>query len=109
MIETNSAVSGIVLETDGIIAAYAFYWITSGELHIANIAVDGRFRRNKLGERVLHYIMEHACAGESAVYAVLEVRESNIPAIRLYEKFGFGVLRASGRNITGTTMKTRWL
>lgn len=58
--------------------------------HIMNLAIDPSFRRRGLGSLLLrqgmHYLKEL-----EADCAELEVRVSNDPAIRLYEKFGFHI------------------
>ena len=50
-------------------------------------------RRQGLGEQVLRALMEEA-RRRGVTHFSLEVRESNFPAIRLYEKLGF---RAVGK------------
>ena len=71
-------------ELDGYIAFYH----TQDELEILNIAVRENSRRRGLGRELLLTALQ---TGEKAgiLSAVLEVRVSNIPAIRLYEKAGF--------------------
>lgn len=58
----------------------------AGELTINNIAVLKEFRKQSIGEKLLKAALE---AYPNADVAFLEVRESNIPAQKLYEKFGF--------------------
>ena len=57
-----------------------------GEIYINNIAVSGDFRRKGVGDGLLSALEK---AFEAYEFITLEVRESNIPAIRLYEKHGF--------------------
>ncbi len=45
-------------------------------------------KRKKIGEALLNKIIE-ACYKNEIKYITLEVRESNIAAIKLYEKYGF--------------------
>ena len=59
-----------------------------GEVFITNLAVKKAFRRNNIGSRLLSSLIEE-CKNQGADYITLEVRESNIPAISLYEKTGF--------------------
>jgi ribosomal-protein-alanine N-acetyltransferase len=54
--------------------------------HLMNIAIDPAARRRGLGTGLIEAMLERA--GREAPYT-LEVRESNIPAIALYEQFGF--------------------
>ena len=51
-----------------------------------NIAVDPPLRRRGIGTALLETLLERA--GHAQEYT-LEVRPSNDPAIRLYERFGF--------------------
>ena len=72
---------------DNVIGYYGFLHILD-ELHILNVAVDPTFRQKGIGNKLIAHLVEKACA-LSARAVTLEVRESNLPAIRLYEKFGF--------------------
>jgi ribosomal-protein-alanine N-acetyltransferase len=54
--------------------------------HLMNIAVDPVARRRGFGHRLLEGLFERAGQDESYT---LEVRTSNAPAIRLYERYGF--------------------
>ncbi|HGY54873.1 MAG TPA: ribosomal-protein-alanine N-acetyltransferase [Caldithrix abyssi] len=75
-----------VLTKDSIILAYAVVWFYAGELHIGNLAVRPSRQKQGLGGRLLQHILDRFSQAE---VAYLEVRKSNKPAIRLYEKFGF--------------------
>ena len=78
----------LVLEEDGKIVAYCDYWIIFDRAELANIAVVKEYRRRgyaqELLDRVIHDAEEQHCE-----YLTLEVRVSNEPAIRFYEKNGF--------------------
>src|SRR6266542_3157998 len=58
------------------------------EAHITTFAVHPGFRRQRVGERLLQRLFEIA-AVMNAEWLTLEVRVSNLPAQRLYEKYGF--------------------
>ena len=73
---------------NGELVGYAGCWQILEEVHITNIAVSPDFRRNKIGEKLLKNIIDD-CYKNKAKYITLEVRVSNVPAISLYEKFGF--------------------
>ena len=51
-------------------------------------SVSPQFRRNKIGEALLKTILDD-CYKNMIKYITLEVRVSNVPAINLYEKYGF--------------------
>ena len=67
---------------------YAGCWQILEEAHITNIAVDIDYRRKYIGEALLRQIIQ-CCYEEKIKYITLEVRVSNEPAIKLYEKYGF--------------------
>lgn len=67
---------------------YAGFWHIIDEAHITTIAVKKEYRRNKLGEFLLCHMIDE-CYKKEIKYITLEVRVSNIPAISMYEKYGF--------------------
>ena len=70
------------------VAGYIGVQEICGEAYITNVAVFGKYRKYGIG-RVL---LKAACDGaksRSCEFITLEVRESNIPAITLYESEGF--------------------
>ena len=76
-----------LVETAGL-AAYISFYHSADELEILNIAVTPERRRQGLGRRVLGMALQ--VAGKMGIKkSLLEVRESNIPAIGLYESFDF--------------------
>lgn len=76
----------LILEDDGRIIGYAILWKIFEEFHIANIAIAPERQHQGVGTFFMNEILTYA---EGCHYALLEVRESNLPAIRLYRKFGF--------------------
>ncbi|MEK7862500.1 MAG: ribosomal protein S18-alanine N-acetyltransferase [Chloroflexota bacterium] len=70
------------------IVGYAGLWLSLDEAHITTFAVLPDQRRRKIGERMLVAIFDKA-AKLGAEWLTLEVRASNMPAQRLYEKYGF--------------------
>ncbi len=70
------------------VTAYGGIMVSGSEAHIMTIAVDGQYRRNRTGTRLLLVLIELALAG-GAKHLTLELRVSNQAAIRLYQKFGF--------------------
>jgi ribosomal-protein-alanine N-acetyltransferase len=59
--------------------------------HVMNVAVDPALQRKGIGTAMLEHLL--AEVGDDRARYTLEVRQSNAPAIRLYERFGF---RAAG-------------
>lgn len=70
------------------VIGFAGFWLVVDEAHINTIAVHPNWRRQGIGERLLTTILERARAIK-AVSATLEVRVSNLPAQKMYAKFGF--------------------
>ncbi len=62
--------------------------------HLLNLSVLPEFRRHGIGSMLLNSVLLMLRELNSDCDLTLEVRESNIAAIKLYEKFGFVV---SGR------------
>ena len=58
------------------------------EGYITNIAVAESCRRKGLGRAMLGALIDH-CRESGASFLTLEVRQSNAPAIALYESMGF--------------------
>jgi ribosomal-protein-alanine N-acetyltransferase len=85
---TNRLASYVVARVGEEVAGFAGLWVMVDEAHITSFAVDPRWRRRGIGERLLLGLLDLAVA-RRAREATLEVRLSNMPARRLYEKYGF--------------------
>ena len=72
------------------IVAFCSFWLVLDEMHINNLAVHDQFRGRGLGTMLLEHAIE-AGARRGAERATLEVRRSNTPARRLYERLNFEV------------------
>lgn len=59
-----------------------------GEVYITNVAVFPEHRNKGIGEKLIKKLVE-TVQGENAGFVTLEVRKSNVSAIKLYEKCGF--------------------
>ena len=79
-----------VLEHNHKIIGYAVVWFIVDEFHLANIAILEKYREKGIGIWFIRNLMDLAIE-KYCKYAYLEVRRSNIPAIRMYEKLGFTV------------------
>jgi len=78
----------LVAEAGDQIAGYCgCYWMLD-EAEIVNVAVDSHWRGQGIGRKMLLELMH--IGRELGVFTyMLEVRQSNVPAIRLYESLGF--------------------
>ncbi|MBS0855258.1 MULTISPECIES: ribosomal protein S18-alanine N-acetyltransferase [unclassified Tatumella] len=76
------------IDADGKMAGFAITQIVLDEASLFNIAVDPDFQRRGYARQLLeHLINELAARGVLTLW--LEVRESNLSAIALYEQLGF--------------------
>ena len=72
----------------GPMAGYSIFWVVSGEAHILNICVAPWARRRGVGKGLLDFALNFMDV--KGVFEVfLEVRPSNMGAIKLYESYGF--------------------
>ena len=78
---------------DGAVAGYLVLSSVLDEGNIDNVAVAPAFRRRGIADALVADAVIRAREAELA-FVTLEVRASNVPAIRLYEKHAF---RAIGR------------
>jgi ribosomal-protein-alanine N-acetyltransferase len=72
------------------IAGFCAFWLVLDEIHINNLAVRREFQGRGLGTALLEHVLR-AGASRGADRATLEVRRSNGPARRLYERLGFEI------------------
>lgn len=76
------------LDLAGQIIGYGVMSLGAGEAHILNVCVREQYRIVGFGRRLLAHLLERAVAG-GVTEAFLEVRPSNLAAIRLYHRLGF--------------------
>ncbi|MDD7643340.1 MAG: ribosomal protein S18-alanine N-acetyltransferase [bacterium] len=80
----------VACEADQVLG-YVGVYCTADEGEITNVAVAPSARRRGVGQKLLAELIGRLAQKE--IYRiVLEVRESNEPAIRLYEKQGFATM-----------------
>jgi len=65
-------------------------WHVVDELHVLNVATAPEARRRGIGSALVEAALAYATSGGVRL-VLLEVRRSNEPAIRLYEKHAFDV------------------
>ncbi len=77
-----------IVEVCGIVIGYGIVSLGAGEAHLLNVCVQPEFRARGIGRRLLAVLLDVAReAGMSEAF--LEVRPSNLAAIRLYQTIGF--------------------
>ena len=84
----NDQAHYLVAEIDEKVVGYAGFWQVLDEGHIMNIAVAPSMRGQGLGEELMRAMLQQGTQF-GIIYWTLEVRVSNIAAIKLYEKVGF--------------------
>ncbi|HET9851342.1 MAG TPA: ribosomal protein S18-alanine N-acetyltransferase [Candidatus Limnocylindrales bacterium] len=87
-IRTNRLASYVVARLGDRVVGFAGLWVMVDEAHVTTFAVEPLWRRRGVGERLLLALLDLAVRRQ-AREATLEVRLSNIPARKLYEKYGF--------------------
>jgi ribosomal-protein-alanine N-acetyltransferase len=82
--------SGVVLvaEEAGRLCGFICAKGVASEWEIENVVVAAEFLRRGIANELVRELIDRA-AGEAVSAILLEVRESNLPGCRLYEKHGF--------------------
>lgn len=75
-------------EENDALLGYGVMSVAAGESHILNLTVRPESQRKGIGQRLLKNFIRLA-RRHRADTLMLEVRPSNLPAIRLYESMGF--------------------
>ena len=76
------------MDSEKKILGYAGYWIIGNEGHITTMVVSPKCRRKHIADILLYSIIKSAIYNR-VQWLTLEVRVSNIAAIRLYNKYKF--------------------
>ena len=85
----------LVLIANSEMIGYIILWLIADEIQIQNLVVAQHHRGQKLGELLLNVALKHGL-DQGAISAILEVRESNTPAIGLYKKYQFKLVGRRG-------------
>ena len=85
--DENALYLTCIVDEEGLIA-YCGIWRSFEDGDITNVAVDERYRKKGFARLLLRELMQKSAASGVENFT-LEVRESNLPAIRLYESLGF--------------------
>ena len=77
-----------LLESEGNIMGHGIISAAVGEAHLLNICVAKAYQRQGLGRIILRYLLDRSRElGASIIF--LEVRESNLSALALYQSEGY--------------------
>ena len=77
-----------VITVENEVVAYGGFHKIFDEAHITNVAVKESFRHQGFGKMLMDALIKEA-KERKIVAMTLEVRVSNVNALKLYEKFGF--------------------
>jgi ribosomal-protein-alanine N-acetyltransferase len=80
----------VVRTDDCAVAGFCAFWLVFDEIHINNLAVRPAYRGQGIGTALMDRVLAEA-RHLGARRATLEVRASNLPARRMYERLGFYV------------------
>lgn len=72
----------------GKVVGYMGMWKICDEGHVTNVAVLPEYRKKGIASMLIGKMID-VCKCSEIYNITLEARESNIEALRLYEKFGF--------------------
>jgi len=93
-----------VLIEDKQVVGYGVLSYAVNEAHILQLAIAPEKQRQGLGEKLLHHLLDQAKI-KGAEEAFLEVRESNLAARALYQKYNFvevGIRKDYYEGLNGT-------
>ena len=84
----NSGYSAWILMHNEEIIGYSFMMMVLDEAHLLNLSIARTYQKQGLGRTLLEHMVDIAKNNQMA-NMFLEVRQSNISAIALYENMGF--------------------
>lgn len=80
----------LVYEKDNEVVGFLMYIELDDTVDILDIIVKEEYRKQNIASCLMDYMISEL--KDSVKLITLEVRKSNTPAIKLYEKFGFGIV-----------------
>lgn len=80
----------LVYEKDNEVVGFLMYIELEDTVDILDIIVEEECRKQNIASCLMDYMISEL--KDSVKLITLEVRKSNTPAIKLYEKFGFGIV-----------------
>ena len=70
------------------VIAYLGFWVDENHIQITTLGVDQNYRKKGYAKALMEHLFEYA--SKHSIDAIsLEVRESNVKAIHLYQSYGF--------------------
>lgn len=81
----------VVAKLNNEIIGFGGIWFSVDDIHITNIVVKKIYRNQKIGSLILTALID-MCKNQAQKVITLEVNLNNIPAQKLYQKFGFKIV-----------------
>lgn len=91
----------IIAKSNDEIVGFACIWKAVDDIHITNIVVKKIYRKQGIGSLLLKELIKIS-NNENVTSITLEVKDSNLPAQNLYQKYGFKVLGRRKKYYNGT-------
>jgi ribosomal-protein-alanine N-acetyltransferase len=92
VVETEGTLLGYIMcRMEGGVSNFGLRWVRRG--HIVSVAVLPAYRRQGLATQLIQEATKALATEYNAKEVILEVRITNLPAIKLYEKLGFQRIR----------------
>ena len=104
-LENNPFANFIVYKKDNNIIGYLYYSLIYDRIEINQFEVLPEERRKGVASKLLEYLIDN-----NNLEMTLEVKIDNIPAIKLYEKYGFekvGIRKGYYNGIDGILMERK--
>ena len=102
----------IIAKIDDEIVGFAGIWKAVDVIHITNIVTKKDKRENGIGSILLENLINLSREMDDVISITLEVDENNIPAKKLYEKYGFkivGLRKKYYNNLNNAILMTKEL
>lgn len=100
-IKNNQFTNYLTYLVNGEPVAFINYYIMYERAEIININVLEEYQNQKIASKLLEY-MVNECISHNVKSITLEVKETNIKAIHLYEKFDFSKVAVRRKYYQGT-------
>ena len=89
----------LVAEIDGEIRGYIMFTKVYETIDIISIVVAENYRNKKIASSLIDYMISEY--QDTLKLITLEVNTDNLPAIKLYEKFGFEIIHTKEKYFNG--------
>ncbi len=85
------SVNFVIRASTGALLGYINFYLIAEEAHMLNLAIHPDWRKKGVAAQLLQHAIDFL-KRRNAAHVFLEVRESNLDAINLYQRFGFEMI-----------------